>query len=455
MYFKVDYLSLVMVILAIFMTLCASVYGGRRAFNRLVSPCLFCVSACLASLATDWLAFTVFMELSSFALVFMVGEKDRDTARFYLYTQLAGGGVLMVALAMGASGVFSLPVGPVPEAIFPLFVLGLGVKAALPGLHFWLPRTHSQAPAEASALLSGYAVKMGIYGLFRVVHSFSPTLMALGGFMAIFGAVMAPLQRDCKRLLAYSTISQLGFMVAAISTGTELGRAAALAHVISHGLGKGLLFFSAGGIEKIWGTRDLSLTGRTVKGHSWMFLLFLLGALSMVGAPFTAGGWSKGLVKLSLEGYGPVVVALTLSGIGTALALCKMAYYGFLRPFLISNRNLGGDLPRCCGCAMSLMCVALFMVGLRPPFGSVESSLKSILPALLGVLIFALMPIPFRPYARPWDMEDILPYLKERALSLAVKLRKGHSGNLVVYLFVLVTMATVLIGFFKSLLWLN
>ncbi|SMG34183.1 complex I subunit 5 family protein [Dethiosulfovibrio salsuginis] len=447
MVFKLDAISSVMVVLAVFMTFCASLYGGRRTVNRLVAPCLFCVCACFAAISEDWLVFIVFMELSSFALVFMVGEKDRDTARFYLYTQLAGGGLLMVGTALGSGQGFSIPMGPVPEAVFPLFVVGLGVKAALPGLHFWLPRTHSQAPAEASALLSGYAVKMGIYGLFRIVQSTSTVLMGLGAFMAVFGAVMGPLQRDAKRLLAYSTLSQLGFMVAAISTGTELGRFAAMAHLISHGLAKGLLFFSAGALEKVWGTRDLALTGRTVEGHRWMFLLFTLGVLSMVGFPFTAGGWSKGLVKQSLDGYGPVLMALTISGVGTSLSLCKMAYYGFLSPFSSQKElHTEGSLPCYVGYSMALICVVMMVVGVTPHWAVIDSSVQSALPALLGLTIFTLIPVPFRPETRPKDVEDLIPFFQELALGFTLKLRKRHSGSLVVYLFVLVSMALAVIS---------
>ncbi len=451
MSFNPDVLSLVMVFLAIFMTFCSSLYGGRRSLPRLVAPCAFCLCACLASIADDWLLFIVFLELSSIALVFMVGEKDRDTARYYLYTQLAGGGILMVATALGSIRGFSIPMGPVPEGVFPLFVLGLGVKAALPGLHFWLPKTHSQAPAEASALLSGYAVKMGIYGLFRIVLSSSTVLMFLGALMAIWGAVMGPFQSDAKRLLAYSTLSQLGFMVAAISTGTELGRIAALAHLISHALAKGLLFFSAGGLEKIWGTRDLALTGPTFRSHRWMFFAFLIGALSMAGLPLSPGAWSKGLIKLSLEGHDLILLALTLSGVGTSLSLCKMGYYGFLKPFYgAEKRSIPGVVPLCSGCSMALMCLAILSLSSLPPFRPVGSSLSSALPAMVGLSLFVLIPVPFRPRYRPKDVEDIVPCLGDIFFRIVSSVRKLHSGNLVAYLFTLVTVAFLVLNFLQN-----
>nr|WP_321500284.1 complex I subunit 5 family protein [uncultured Dethiosulfovibrio sp.] len=408
---------------------------------------MFSVFICLSAFTEDWLLFVVFMELSSFALVLIVGEKDWRAGRFYLYTQLTGGGLLMVGIALGSGQGFSIPMGPVPESVYPFFLLGLGIKAALPGLHFWLPGTYSGAPAEVGALSSCCAVKMGLYGFFRIVQSASPVLMGLGAFMAVFGAIMGPLQRESKRLLAYSTLSQVGFVVAAISTGTELGRFAAMAHIVSHGLAKGLLFFSAGGLEKIWGTDDLGLTGRTVERHRWMFFLFLLGALSMVGFPLTAGGWSKGLVKQSLEGYGPVLMALTISGVGTSISLCKMAYYGFLSPFS-SQKGLHteGSLACYVGYSMALVCLVLLLVGAIPPWGVIDYSVQSALPALLGLTIFTLIPVPFRPGKRPKDMEDLFPFFQELAFGFALKLRKRHSGSLVVYLFVLVSMALAVIS---------
>ncbi|SMG34178.1 complex I subunit 5 family protein [Dethiosulfovibrio salsuginis] len=448
--FRTDDLSLVMVAFAVFMTFCVSVYRGRRGLFSSLTPWIFCVFVCLSALAEDWLLFVIFMELSSFALVFIVGERDWRAGRFYLYTQLAGGGLLMVGIALGSGQGFSIPMGPVPETAFPLFLFGLGIKAALPGLHFWLPRTYSEAPAEVGALSSSCAVKMGLYGFFRIVQSASPVLMGLGAFMAVFGAVMGPLQRDSRRLLAYSTLSQVGFIVAAISTATELGRFAAMAHIVSHGLAKGLLFFSAGGLEKAWGTGDLGLTGRTVESHRWMFFLFLLGALSMVGFPLTAGGWSKGLVKQSLEGYGPVLMALTISGIGTSISLCKMAYYGFLSPFFKrKGLPVEGKVSCSVGYSMALICLVLVSVGFMPPCGSVELSINSALPALLGLTIFTLMPAPFRPVARPKDVEDLIPFFQKLASDFALRLRKRHSGNIGVYLFTLAIVAFAILNFLQ------
>lgn len=447
MIFRYDTISLTMVFLAIFMTICAMVYRGDRSPVRSAPLWTFCIFACLACLSANWLVFTVFLELSSLSLAFSVGEKDRPTARFYLYTQIAGGSLLLMATAMASLS--GLPaVGPVPGNALPFFLLGLGVKAAFPGLHFWLPRTHSQAPTEASALLSGYSVKIGIYGLIRLIDGPSPGLVFLGALMALYGVSQALMQHDGKRLLAYHTFSQLGFMVAALGTGTDLGKAAALFHLVAHGLFKGLLFMGAGSLEKVYGTRDLGLLGRAAKDLPLLFALFIVGATAIAGFPGTSGYASKALMKASLYPYPKAIWALQLAGIGTTLSFCKFCYYGFIRPARPTRPGSQpiGFLKPYHLISMSVMALATLFIGLFPhlmaffPQGfealwTEKGLLGGSIPIIAGVGVFSFFPGLFCPReGHVPDVEDlILPASRLLSWPLGF-LRQLHTGKLRFYI---------------------
>ncbi len=229
-----DNISLVMAAFAVFMTLCAALFAhgygvsrdkrlSRSFWTGLWSFGFFAV---LTVMAGDWFSLTIFLELSTVSLFIMVCVEDVRTAIMYLITQFAGAGLLLVGVGILFRDSGSVALGPVTSSALPFFILGLGVKAALPGLHYWLPRTHSRAPTPASVLLSGFAVKMGIYGLIRLSStSTAPLFLFLGLIMALYGVIQAILQHDSKRLLAFHTFSQLGFVMSALGSGTETGGA--------------------------------------------------------------------------------------------------------------------------------------------------------------------------------------------------------------------------------------
>lgn len=460
-----DSLSLTMIALALFMTVASSLFAGakgKKAFWRDLAPLwLFCLFACLTALASTWLSFIIGLELSTLSLFTVIRRGDEATSRLYLLAQLSGASVLLFATALGSSFGGNLPLGPVSEKLFPLFVIGLGVKAALPGLHFWLPRTHSQAPTESSALLSGYAVKMGIYGLLRLVDGPSPPLLLVGIVMALYGVVQALLQHDAKRLLAYHTISQLGFIVAALSTGTPLGRTAALFHVVAHALFKGLLFLSAGSLEKLYGSRDLNQLGRAGRDAPLLFGLFLVGASAIAGCPFTSGYAAKIVIKSALADQGQAVLGLQFAGLGTTLSFCKFGCYGFFRS--LGNKKGGspsGSPGKNAYAAMGLLALATILLGITPlflpllPLGAKallapQALVDGLIPLVGGAALFALFPRLFRP--RQGDVADV-----ENALAPAGRLllrplaflRRSHTGRLRTYIALIVA---ALIAMFHSL----
>ena len=458
-----DSLSLVMIGLALFLTLIALIYGSPS-FSGILKPSLlllFCASACMAALTKSWFGFVIWVELSSLLLALLVAFKDGGTAAIYLFSQLAGGALLLLGTSLISTPGHPAPLGPVPEKWYPLFLLALGFKTAFPGLHFWLPPTHSRAPSEVSLLLSGYAVKMGIYGLLRLVNRPSPELLWIGVAMALYGVFQALMQHDTKRLLACHTVSQLGFMVAALATGTPEGRKAALFYLMAHALFKGLLFLVAGSLEKIRGTRDLNQLGGIARREPLLFLLFLLGAGAITGFPGTAGYLGKGMVKAALSTHTAALWSLQLAGLGTVLSFCKFGRYGFLGSSNQKEEEFPHfrKLPPSALFAMILMAFPLFVLGVFPrdmpflaafsgAFWNSSSLMSALLPLGIGLGFFLRFPELFRPRSAHFpDAEDLLPFLAKNFMQPLKGLRKIHSGRVRHYLFFLVLGLLGILGF--------
>jgi len=269
--------------------------GEKRRFRFLLAGASAASIGILSS--GNWLVFVIFLEILTLSLWGMISMKDSRAANLYLLSQLAPAGLILV----GAAGVFSdtgsLAIGPVPETWKVFFFAGFGIKAAFPLLHFWLPEAHGKAPFPASALLSGFAVKTGILGLIRAFPEPFRPLVLIGTVMAFFGAFMAIFPRDIKRVLAYSTMSHLGFMTTAIGAGAT---SIAAAYAFSHAVIKGTLFMSAGIIEQTFGTRDISALEGAGRDHFATVAPLVAGAFFAAGLPGTASYLLKNSVISSL-----------------------------------------------------------------------------------------------------------------------------------------------------------
>ncbi len=299
------------------------------------------------------------MALASAALV--VGPRPAaSTARVgYIYvalTHVATAAIVAAFALLGsAAGSFDFgamrsaapAIDPVErDAIFVLLVLGFATKGGLVPLHVWLPRAHPEAPSHVSALMSGVMVKAGVFGILRVVVDllgpgpvwWGVGLIALGAVSAVLGALYALVEQDLKRLLAFSTIENVGIVFIGLGVGlvgasvgsialTVLGLAAAIVHTVNHGAFKGLLFLVAGAIQTSAGTRDLDRLGGLSRVMPWTSLLFVVGALALAAVPPSsgfAGEWLtfQGLLAAgAAAGVDPVVrFACLLAVAAVALA---------------------------------------------------------------------------------------------------------------------------------------
>ncbi len=192
--------------------------------------------------------------------------------------------------------------------IFALFFLGFGLKSAMVPFHAWLPDAHPSAPAPISAMLSGLIIKaLGVYALARVffvILGLTPVvqtiLLTLGGLSMVVGVFLAVGQWDFKRLLAYHSISQMGYVVVGIGLATPLGVLGGLFHLLNHAVFKSLLFLCSGAFEYSTGTRQLKQLGGLIKKMPWTGSCCSVAALSISGVPPFNGFWSKLIIIYAL-----------------------------------------------------------------------------------------------------------------------------------------------------------
>lgn len=291
--------------------------------------------------AGDLLSLLVFYEAFSLLAYLLIAHEQTPEAlaagtKYLVYVLMGGTAILAGVLLVQASagGLAFVPGGLLAGAApttalriaFACLVAGFGVKAALLPLHGWVPDAHPAAPAPISALLSGVMVAAGGFAILRVVAEvFGPALAEALGILpwlagaaaasALFGALAALAQPDLKRRLAYSTISQMGYLTLAIALAAPLTIAAALLHLVHHAFLKGTLFLCAGVWIRERGARTLSDLRGIAARTPWTAAAFALAALGMMGTPPLSGFVSKWWLGVAMLEAGAVwALAVLLAG---------------------------------------------------------------------------------------------------------------------------------------------
>jgi len=280
---------------------------------------LYSVGMMGAVLATNLIEFYLFFELMLIPSYFMIarwgsGDRDRISFMYFMWTHIGAlaflAGILSVVLSSGmVSDLSKIATTMIPEEfrlwITLLLVVGLLVKMAAFGLHIWLPYAHAEAPTPVSALLSPAMIGIGGYAIVRIVLTLLPTafsqismVLAIWAVITMFyGGAMALVQDDVKRLLAYSSISQMGYILLGISSFQVLGVSGSMFQYVSHGLGKGILFMMAGTIiMQAHGLRSISRMGGLASKMPITTIAALLGVLTIMGIPPTTGFISEFLI---------------------------------------------------------------------------------------------------------------------------------------------------------------
>ena len=294
-------------------------------------------------LALDLVLFFLFFEvvlLPMYAVIAGWGGEDRRRAarKFVLYTLFGSVllllGVLTVTVHAGTGDLVDLAGGPgvartTQQAAFALFAVAFAVKAPLWPLHTWLPDAHTQAPTVGSVILAGVLLKMGTYGLIRVGVGVaplgaawaSPVLGVLAAAAILAGALICLRQTELKRLIAYSSVGHMGFVLIGIATLTATGLQAALIGNVAHGLITGLLFFLAGAIKDRAHTGDLADLGGLRESAPRLAGVLGFAALASLGLPGLAGFWGEAFaVVAAVRRGGPLWLTLAaLAAVGGAL----------------------------------------------------------------------------------------------------------------------------------------
>jgi len=324
-------------------------------------------------LADDAFSFLVaweFMSLASWALVVANHQEAENTRAGYIYLLMASFGTLTLLLTFG---LLAGPAGGygfedirmaqhaswLPGLVLALALIGTGSKAGLVPLHVWLPLAHPAAPSHVSALMSGVMTKVAVYGFVRIVFDllgdpswwWSIAVLGLGSITAVLGVLYALMQHDLKRLLAYSTVENIGiifiglglalaFKASGYAAPAALALTAALFHVLNHSFFKSLLFFGAGAVLNSTGERNIERLGGLIQRMPIVAFLFLGGCLAISALPPLNGFVSEWLlfqaILLSpdLPQWG---LKLTIPAAGAMLALAAaLSATCFVRAFGIT-----------------------------------------------------------------------------------------------------------------------
>ena len=331
-------------------------------YNALVA------SMALVLLARNGVLFLVAWEAMALTSFFLVIHDDaaagvREAGWTYLVASHVGMAFLLALFFLlgraGGSQDFAAFAAPAGSAggLFLLALVGFGTKAGLVPFHVWLPEAHPAAPSPVSAVMSGVMIKTGIYGILRTLALVGSVpawcawlVLGLGVASGVYGVLFALAQRDLKRLLAYSSVENVGIVAIGVGLGllgvcyglpavAALGFAGGMLHVLNHAAFKGLLFLGAGAVVHATGTRVVERLGGLLKRLPWTGAAFLAGAIAICGLPPFNGfagefliylGSFRALLASGGAGLGGVAAVVALALIGGLAIACFARAFGIV-----------------------------------------------------------------------------------------------------------------------------
>ena len=356
-------------------------------------------------MAVDLLVFYVFWEVMLVPMYLIIGiwggkERIYATVKFFIYT-MAGSLMMLVAiiyLYQKSSGTFALPALLEVSLtdgeqfwLFSAFALSFAIKVPLFPFHTWLPDAHTEAPTPGSVILAGVLLKLGTYGLLRfaiplfpsAMGTYSPLLLVLAVVGIVFGALMAYMQTDIKRLVAYSSVSHLGFVVLGIVIFNVEAVSGAVLQMVNHGLSTGALFLLVGFLYERRHTREISDFGGIAKRMPVYAAFFVFVTMSSVALPLTngfvgeflifAGTFAEGIHSAVVEDswswrnqvlfYGSVAVTGIILGAVYMLSMVRRVFFGEIdKP----ENELLSDLSWRERFVMGALAVVIIWIGVAP-----------------------------------------------------------------------------------------
>jgi proton-translocating NADH-quinone oxidoreductase chain M len=370
-------------------------------------------------LATNLIEFFVFFELMLVPSFFLIafygyGAKRRIALMFFFWTHVGAVVLLLGLLAMGffaggfdydtvRANVKNIPANWMSIIIFSL-VIGLGVKLAAFLLHIWLPYAHAEAPTPVSALLSPAMIGIGAYGLLRLwlelltgnYTQYSLYINIWGLATMTYGGAMALMQDDVKKVLAYSSISQMGYILFGLGSESILGITGGALFYVTHGLGKAILFMMAGSIILQTGTRSMSKLGGLAGNMPYTAVISMIGGLTIIGIPPTSGFMSEWILfggvlqtalsqadsfRVVLFGFGILTTVLSSAYI---LLMYKRIFFGKIPERLVNVKDSSAYITA----TMAALAGLTLILGVYPDpiLNPITNYVESVFPQNSGVL---------------------------------------------------------------------
>jgi NADH-quinone oxidoreductase subunit M len=423
----IDGISLLLVLLTTFLTPIALASAWRAIEDRtkeFVAVMLLLETSMLGVFVSlDLFLFFVFWEamlIPMYAVIGIWGGSRRIYAaiKFVLYT-MAGSALMLVAILAfyyqhgAATGTYTfdlptlarwvVPAGRMQDLMFLAFALAFAIKVPLFPFHTWLPDAHVEAPTAGSILLAGVLLKMGTYGFLRFCLplfpdaslAYGPLMFGLAVIGVVYGAWVSTVQPDLKKLVAYSSVSHLGFVMLGIFTLNAQGLVGAVIQMINHGLSTGALFLMVGIIYERRHTRLISEFGGLWQAAPAFSALFLVVALSSLGLPGLNGFVGEFLILLGVFQVSPLLAAVATTGIiFAAVYLLWMYQRVFFGPLTREENRRLADLSGREWALVAPLVAFIVWIGVYPTFftGPTEATLDALIAQVQSKASVAFMP---------------------------------------------------------------
>lgn len=391
--FNIDFLSMIM-LLSIGIVLLAALFAGKslisaeeKLFNFINLLLIILMGTNGTALVRDIFSLYVFMEITAVTSFILIAfHKDRyalESTFKYIIVSAVASVMILFAIALflliaGNTGFSAInialkysPHNVMINLATGIFICAFFIKGGLMPFHGWLPDVYSAASAPVSVLLAGIVTKMlGIYGLIRMAgsvfvldSSLKYVLLFIGAFSIVFGALAALSQNDLKKMLAYSSISQTGYIIMGLGCGTFPGIFGAIFHLFNHSIFKSALFVNSAAIELQTNTRNLNRMAGLASRMPLTGITSIISCLSAAGMPPLSGFWSKLIIVTALwqAGYWQyAVIGIIASGITLAyfLSLQRKVFFGKIKDEFKHIRERGWGL------ILSMLMLAVITIGL-------------------------------------------------------------------------------------------